>query len=205
MIFSKFFDRVYIRIGEMYDTQQNALTSLDLMELIHEVAKANPEGDGKPLYDATTDKVYEKRTKKYIVHNVNKFIADMRETLSIEENMASYASLKQLNHLIRAFCEENKQISCFSLVYVYSMYTSLNGKSSTEDSRLTKDCINYVIALYDIVRDYHENYPEDEVAAFLVGCLDPILIAIQKKNSRLTGASLPAIPRKHPKKIDYWK
>lgn len=193
----KLFHRVYIRISEMYNVQAAALASLNLMELIREVAKANPDGDIEPLYDATTDKFYERRTKRFTVRKVNKFIAGMPEVLSTEENMASYASLKQLNLLIRAFDDGKKQISCFGLVYMYIIYTLLEGKSPA-----VKDCVAYVNVLYDLVVDYHEDHPEDEVVAFFLGCFAPILLAIKEKNTSLTNEELPPRPCKHPKEID---
>ena len=92
-MFTNPFYRVYVNISSEFDIHVDKLTSLDMMELIHEVAKANPEGNGKPLYDAATGRVFEKRTKKYIVREVNNFIANMTHAYSAVENMASYASL----------------------------------------------------------------------------------------------------------------
>lgn len=192
----KLFYRVYIRISEMYNVQMAALASLNLMELIREVAKANPDGDIEPLYDAVTNKFYERRTKRFIVRRVNKFIAGMPEVLSIEENMASYASLKQLNLLVRAFDDGKKQISCFGLVYMYIIYTLLEGKSYA-----AKDCITYVKVLHDLVVDYHKDHPEDEVVAFFLGCFTPIILAINE-NTLLTNEDLPPRPCKHPREIE---
>lgn len=191
------FYRVYVKVSKMFDLHVDELTSLDMMELIHEVAKANPEGDGKPLYDATTGKVYEKRTKKYIVREVNNFLADMTHAYSVEENMASYASLKQLNHLIRAFSADDKQLSCFSLVYIYVMYKLRVGKA-TEDY----DFAAYATTLHDLVQDYCQIWPEDEVAGFIDDCHDPIMGAFRENNSHLAAHQLPGIPRKNPKKIE---
>lgn len=196
-MFTNPFYRVYVNISSEFDIHVDKLTSLDMMELIHEVAKANPEGNGKPLYDAATGRVFEKRTKKYIVREVNNFIANMTHAYSAEENMASYASLKQLNHLIRAFSAADKQLSCFSLVYVYVMYKLLVGKA-TEDYDFTA----YVTTLHDLVHDYCQIWPEDEVAGFIVECHEPIMSAFRGNNPHLTAHQLPGIPRKNPKKIE---
>lgn len=197
MNWAKLFHRVYIRISEMYNLQPISPSSLNLMELLREVAKVNPDGDIEPLYDVATGKIFEKRTKKYIVRMVNKFIAGIPEVLSTDENMASYASLKQLNLLIRAFDDGKKQISCFGLVYVYIMYTLLEGKSRAADG-----CASYVIILHDLVQGYYEDHPDDEVVAFFLGCFTPIIQAIRDKNLKLSGINLPSRPCKHPKETD---
>lgn len=193
----KLFYRVYIRISEMYNAQVTALTSLNLIDLVREVAKANPNGDSELLYDATCGIVYEGRTKRFIVRKVDKFIAGMPEILSEDENMATYASLTQLNRLIRAFDTEKKQVSCYGLVYVYIMYTLLVGKSSAAE-----DCAGYLIVLHNLVTDYHEDHPDDEVASFFLGCFDPIICAVMEKNIHLKNTQIPPRPRKHPKSPD---
>lgn len=193
----KYLSRVYIRIDGMYDLQQFAFGSLDLMTLINEVAKANPSGDGECLYDTTFGKVCVRRTKVFIVRRVEAYISDLYEIHSEDENMANYASLKQLNKLISAFSSERKQISCYGLVYVYVMYTLLEGKSDYAAS-----CAAYLVALYNLVAAYFENHPEDELAGFFYGCFDPIINAVQENNTNLDKAEIPHRPRKRPKPYD---
>lgn len=189
------FLRVYIRIDSGYDVATAALKSLNLLDLLKEVAKANPNGDTAPLYDVTNGKFYEKRTKRFVVRKVNKFIAGIPDAPSENENMADFASLNQLNNLIRAFNEDKKRISCFGLVYVYVMYSLMEGQSPAAD------CANYVVALHNLVAGYHEDHPEDEVVAFFIGCFGPIIRAIQARNADLTGVHLPGRPCQHPKEI----
>ena len=190
------FLRVYIRIGSEYDVETAELKSLNLLDLLKEVAKANPNGDTEPLYDATNGKFYEKRTKRFVVRKTNKFIAGILDEPSDNEDMADFASLNQLNLLIWAFNEDKKRISCFGLVYVYVMYMLLEGKSPT-----AADCACYVAALYSLVASYHEDHPKDEVVAFFIGCFEPIIRAIQAENPGLTGDRLPRRPSRHPKEI----
>lgn len=190
------FLRVYIRISSGYDVAVAALKELDLLWLLKEVAKANPLGDIEPLYDAETDKFYEKRTKRFVVRKVNKFIAGILDTPSDEVDMANFASLNQLNLLIRAFNEDKKRISCFALVYIYVMYSLLEGKS-TADSR----CAAYVVALYNLVHGYHMDHQDDEVVAFVDGCFSPIIAAISEENPDLQIDALPRRPCRHPKEI----
>lgn len=190
------FFRVYIRISSGYDVAVAALKELDLFWLLKEVAKANPLGDVEPLYDAKTDRFYEKRTKRFVVRKVNKFIAGILDAPSDEVDMADFASLNQLNLLIRAFNEDKKRISCFALVYIYVMYSLLAGKSSA-DSR----CAEYVVALYNLIHGYHEDHPDDEVVAFVDGCFGPIIAAIEKEDPNLQIDDLPRRPSRHPKEI----
>lgn len=192
----QFFLRVYIRISSGYDVAVSALKELNLLDLLKEVAKANPLGDIEPLYDVKTNKFFEKRTKRYVVRKVNKFIVGILDAPSDNEDMANFASINQLNLLIRAFNEDRKRISCFALVYVYVMYSLLEGKSLTADN-----CAQYVIALYDLVHGYHENHPDDEVVAFVIGCFEPINRAIKTKNMNLKASDLPGRPCRHPKEI----
>lgn len=188
--------RVYIRIGSGYDAKTEVLKSLNLLDLIKEVAKANPNAETSPLYDTLNGKFYEKRTKRFIVRKVNKFIAEIIDAPSDNENMANFASLNQMNFLIRAFNEEKKRLSGFGLAYLYIIYSLLEGKSPA-----AARCAQYVVALYNLVIGYHEDHPEDEVVAFFVGCFGPIICAIQAKDLNLTGNQLPGRPCRHPKEI----
>lgn len=192
----QFFLRVYIRISSGYDVATEALKALNLLDLLKAVAQANPFGDTEPLYDIKTDKFFEKRTKRYVVRKVNIFIAGICDIPSNNKDMANFSSLNQLNLLIRAFSEDRKRISCFALVYVYIMYSLLEGKSST-----AADCAKYVIALYNLVHGYHEDHPDDEVVAFVVGCFQPIIHAIEAKNPHLKASVLSGRPCRHPREI----
>lgn len=185
--------RVYIRISGGYDVAAEALKPLDMMKLLEEVAKSNPDGHTRPIYDAENDKFFEKRTKWFVVHKAEKFIAEIQDGHSDNEDMAKYASIKQLNLLIRAFNEEKKCVSGFGLVYIYVMYCLLEGKSP-----MAADCAAYVNALSDLVAGYQEDHENDEVAAFLVGCRMPILNAIQNQNTQLAGHQLPRRPCQKP-------
>lgn len=190
------FLRVYIRISSGYDVAAEALKALNLLDLLKEVAKANPFGDIEPLYDAKTDKFFEKRTKRYVVRKTNKFIAGILDAPSDNEDMANFASLNQLNLLIRAFNEDRKRISCFALVYVYVMYSLLEGKSPA-----AANCAKYVIVLYNLVHGYYEDHPDDEIVAFVIGCFEPIIRAIEARNLDLKASELPSRPCRHPREI----
>lgn len=192
----QFFLRVYIRISSGYDVAAEALKALNLLNLLKEVAKANPLGDIEPLYDIKTDKFFEKRTKRYVVRKTNKFIAGILDAPSDNEDMANFASLKQLNLLIRAFNEDRKRISCFALVYVYVMYSLLDSNSTA-----ATDCAQYVLALYNLVHGYYEDHPDDEVVAFVIGCFDPIIRAIEEGSPDLKGSDLPGRPCRRPREI----
>lgn len=191
------FDRVYMNINELYDENHEILDHLDMMPLIHAVAKANPAGDIEPLYDRCTDEVFEGRTKLFIVRRVEEYIVGMQEILSIEENMATFASKKQLNNLIRSFGTGKKRISCYALIYLYVIYTLLEGKSP-----LASECAEYVIAIHELIMCYFEDHPKDQLAEFVHGCFDPIIRAVKEGNTSLENEELPFRPRKHPKNIN---
>ena len=190
------FDRVYVRIDGTYDLNADALRKVDILRLLRKVAQENPEGDGtEKIYDPSTEQLLEKKAKKYIVRMANRFIADMPEILSMTDNMAPFCSLNQFNRLACTFRGGKKSISCYALVYIYVMYTLLE-----EDCAEEKECEDAVIALYELVAAYHEDNPQDELAAFLLGCFGPIIRAIREKNTTLKNTDIPARVRKHPKK-----
>lgn len=191
------FDRVYMNIDELYDENHEILDHLDMTPLIHAVAKENPAGDIEPLYDRCNDEVFEGRTKHFIARRVNAYIVGMQEILSIEENMATFASKKQLNNLIRSFGAGKKRISCYALIYLYIIYTLLEGKSP-----LASECAEYVIAIHELIMCYFEDHPKDQLAEFAHGCFDPIIRAVKERNTALENRKLPFRPRKHPKNIN---
>lgn len=194
MDFRQILFRVYIRISSGYDVATEALKPLDIKSLLKEVAKFNPDGDTQTIYDTKNDKFFEKRAKWFVVRKAEKFIAGILDAPSENEDMAKYASIKQLNLLIRAFNEGKKCISGFGLVYIYVMYSLLEGKSP-----MAADCAKYVNALTALVEGYLEDHDDDEIAAFLVGCKEPIFKAIQNKNTNLAGHQLPGRPCRNPK------
>lgn len=55
------FDYVYINVSSSYENEY--VRNIDLEHLLIEVAKANPNGDSKQLYDSLTGTVYMGRTK----------------------------------------------------------------------------------------------------------------------------------------------
>ena len=196
MSFKDIFSRIYIRIGGGYDVEVAVLKQLDMMNLLREIAKANPSGDGESLYDGRSEKIFEKRTKRFVVRRVDMFIAGIPDAPSEEENMAKFASIKQLNLLIRDFGEEKKRISGFSLVYIYIMYTLLEGKSP-----VAADCARYVRALCALVKGYLADHSDDEIAIFLVEGANVILTAIENQNTELAADQLPGRPCQNPKDI----
>lgn len=188
------FDRAYINLPETYNEPKDFFKSLNPMELIIAVAKANPSGDGDvQLYDMDTHMFYERRTKIYIVQKTKAFILGMPERFSIEENMATFVSLRQLKNLIKSFEQDKKRISCYGLIYLYVIYTLLQDKSSQ-----ATECLKYIETLHNIVGNYFENNPDDQLAEFFYGCYAPISRAIGARNIALPNSQLPPVPRNRP-------
>lgn len=189
-----YFDRAYINISGT----DNKIIEIDhkknFMDLIRAVAVANPFGDGdEQLYNNITHEVYEGRTKSYIVKKTKTYILGITQRYSAEENMATYVSLRQLKYLIKAFEREKKRISCYSLIYVYIIYTLIKNKSPE-----ARDCIIYLNALYKCVEKYFISNPDDQLAAFFSDCYKPILEAIQNESEVLDVKRLPSVPRNNP-------
>lgn len=189
-----FFDRAYMNLPKILDEQNPLFKNLDLDNLITDVAIANPSGDGDiQLYNSNNHEVYKGRTKAYIVQKTKKYILGMPEQFSSEENMATFVSLRQLKNLIKAFNNDKKRISCYGLIYLYVIYTLLEGKSSKADN-----CLKYLEALYSLIKNYFEHNPDDQLAAFFLGCFEPICQAMKDGNTTLQNNHLPPVPRNQP-------
>lgn len=193
-LLSVLFDRVYINISSSYNEY---FLNINLQRLLDEVAIVNPDGDAECdsdiLYCHTEGKVYTGRTKKYVVKKVNAFIAGLQEEECLDDNMATFASKKQLENLIYASYSSKRKISCYSIIYFYIIFTLLYGKSQMADK-----CAEYVKALAKIIFSYFEDNKDDQLAAFCYECVSPIYNAIINHNCFLQCTALPSRPRKHP-------
>lgn len=194
MKFPELFDRAYINIDREYDLPCECCNNLNVMDLIHAVAKVNSCVNGKLLFDESTQKIYEGRTKKFIVEKTREYIYGISEQFSIDENMANFVSLRQLKYLIKAFDSDKKRISCYGLVFFYVIFVLLKDKTP-----MANDCKVYLNALHNIVYCYFENNPEDQLAIFFHGCFNPIYTAIESENTALMNSQLPPVPRSYPK------
>lgn len=178
---------VYLKIKEIPQK------TYDLKPLINAVAKKHVVGDGLLLIDTMNGQVYEKNTKKFIVGRARIFIQDLNEWLCTEENMAEFVSVKQMNKLIAALSgKEKKEISCYSFVYIYIIY-SLLPEGSTE----AKECAEVMEIIKKQITNFYNANPTNQLAAFLTGCFKPIVQAIKTNNKRLSAHQLPAVPRRH--------
>lgn len=184
--------RVYIRISGEYDIAVAALRPLNMMDLLKAVAMAYPDGDVEPLYDLHSEKFYEGRTKMFILRKASLFITRVHNTPSDRETMGKFVSSKQLKRLIRAFSMPNKCISGWALVYIYIIYSLLEGKSS-----IAADCLYYINALTALVASYLRHHEDDEIAVFFIESADLIRAAIQNNDVGLDAALLPGIPSRY--------
>lgn len=180
-------DSVYIRM------HSSATKTYDLTKLIRAVAKRHIVGDGLILMDSNTDHVYERNTKKFIVGRTRLFILGLSEWQCDEENMARFVSLTQMNKLITALSKKGKwEISCYSFVYIYIIYLLLDSDEDDVDI-----CIEIMENLYKDISSFYAANPENQLAAFLVGCYKKIIQALRRNDRNLTADRLPAVPRKH--------
>lgn len=178
---------VYLKIKEIPQK------TYDLKLLINAVAKQHVVGDGLLLIDTMNGQVYEKNTKKFIVGRARIFIQNLNERLCTEENMAEFVSVKQMNKLIAALSgKEKKEISCYSFVYIYIIY-SLLPEGSTE----AKECAEVMEIISKQIINFYNANPTNQLAAFLTGCYKPIVQAIKTNDNRLSAQNLPAVPRRH--------
>ena len=189
------FDYVYINVSGSYENEY--VRNIDLEHLLIEVAKANPNGDSKQLYDSLTGTVYMGRTKRFVVRKVKCFICDLQEKETPEVNMATFASIKQLEKLTRVSIAKNKSISCYGLLFLYIIYTLL-----PVESMAAEKCLDYIEWLDDLVYAYFENNPDNLLAEFFHGCRKPIVKAINTHNRLLNKTDLPLRHRKKPRDID---
>lgn len=183
------FTRAYINV----DCAIPTLSKRDSMQqLITAVAKAHPiTTNSVVLYDEVNNIVYLKRTKQFIVEMTQNFISELSERFCLNENMANFFSLRQLNYLLRSFHKTKRKISCFSYIFLYVIFTLLD-----EPSIYGPCCLSYVNYINDIVKIFLAQNGDDEVALFLNDCFSIVNRAIENQRLDLTSEVFPAIPRR---------
>ena len=190
-LFAVLTDRVYIRVASSYEIS-DAVGNFE--NLIAEVARHNTDANGCPLcnYDHGTEHIYLRKTKAFIVQKAKAYINEMAEEGNCAENMASFVSIKQLSRLMAAFEADQRCISCYSMVYIYIIYTLLEGKS-----KYAQECLSFAYWLANITEAYYKNNQGDVLSAFLCNCSSVIIHAIQDSDTALPVECLPKRPRKH--------
>ena len=186
--------RIYINVPDDYDFPQEPHMRLNMMDLVYEVAKANQLGDIEPLYDPQSGKVYEGRTKSFIVRKTRQYVIGMNVFECDDENMSTIISKRQLNKLLHTFLSKKKRVSAYGLIYIYVIFTLLSGKVSSAGN-----CADYLLSLHGMVHSYYLNNPGDRLAAFFDQCFPLLIEAIRTQNTALDNALLPSIPRSHVK------
>lgn len=192
-----FWDRVYINLGTDFSLDQSGL---DFEALIDEVALHKRNYDGIDLveeYSSEYTHIFRGRTKKYIVQEVNRFIADLREVQSSSDNMASFTSKRQINRLIEAFRGHNKRVSAYSLIIIYVMAVIIlkNPSDTTFDFSKLQEIVNCICKW---IQEYNEEYKDDELAIFLLDCFKTVSDALQHKDTQVAAEDFPDIPKRNP-------
>lgn len=179
-------DRVYVNLGKDF---REGIPKMDLVILIDEVAKNVKEYEGIVLYVEKQNIVFRGRTKKFIVKEVNRFIADFQPTLA-DENMASYASKRQLNYLIKAFQNKKVRISCYGLIFLHIMFIH----AQNSQNNYFNTCA-YMI--YEIINRYLRENENDPLAIFLLGCFPPVYDELNNPNHKKRVNDFPNVPKKN--------
>lgn len=195
-----FWDRVYINVGKDFWEGHRIL---NFEKLIDDVAIQKCIYNDMPLFEVITKdgkdtiNIFRGRTKRFIVQETNIFISGIQEVQSEKENMASFASKRQLNRLIDAFQGKGKRISAYAVVVIYIMSRTIleSSNSSSYDFTLMQETIT-CINLW--VQAYNRDYPNDELAVFLLDCVGHVQNAIQQRNTNLQAKNLPYIPKQNP-------
>lgn len=182
-------DRVYINIRKDFYEQ---ISVMDLLDIIDEVAKSVKIYDGIVLYDCNTSKVYRKRTKRMIVREANRFISQFEE-LPADENMASYASMRQINRLIRAYKQQSTHISCYVLVYLHIMFKLVNDPERC-------DFMQFAETMFNVVDSYILNDScdgkVDDLANFVKDCFGVVSLEFDSPKIEKKVEDFPSIPKR---------
>lgn len=158
-------DRVYINLGEGFGEQ---VFEMDLTVLINEVAKSVKEYEGIILYDEKEQKIFLGRTKKYIVKEVNRFIAGFEEKPALE-NMASYTSKRQLNRLIRILKNKKGRMSCYGLIFLHIMFVNIQDHQNCH-FKTYADTMRKMVECYCQERGRTKSCNKDELIEFFLKC-----------------------------------
>lgn len=195
-----FWDRVYINVGQDFSEGHKIL---DFEKLIDDVATQKRIYNGMPLLEVITKdgkdttNIFRGRTKRFIVQETNAFISGIQEVQSEKENMASFASKRQLNRLIDAFQGKGKRISAYAVVVIYIMSRII--LESPDNSNYDFTLMQEIIAWINLwVQAYNREYPDDELAVFLLDCVGRVQNAIQQRNTNLQAENFPYIPKQNP-------
>lgn len=191
--------RVYIDFGKDCKKYYKNLFSKRYFHKLIEAVATNVESfRGCPLFygDKNASEVCEKRVKKYIIHEVNKFIAKMPlEDSSI--NMMRHVSVKQLKRLlVLTEKKKGKKVSCYALIVLHVIFENINKENSDILDRLAKQ-------IYDLSGEYLKEHPDMcvrdnnnyELIEFLRHCYDPVHKEIEQEKKSII-AELPKIKRK---------
>lgn len=192
-----FWNRAYINLGKDFYFDSNRV---DFEALIDTVAVHKKEYAGIPLAEIEADRtvrVFRGRTKRFIVQEVNKFISNLQEVQSINDNMASFTSKRQINRLIEVFRGGNKRVTAYAFIITYVMAVIIleNPTGSTTDFSQMEEAICCICAW---MQAYSAVYPEDELATFLLDCYKTVWNALQARNTQVTAQDFPYIPKKNP-------
>lgn len=104
------------------------------------------------------------RTKKYIANEATKLIKSFGRIQS-DENMALYASKRQISRLFRVCQNEGSCLSCYSFVILHVIIQSIN------EREILKDTLEKMSDLiFNLANNYLLDYPDDALAQYIVDC-----------------------------------
>ena len=196
------FSRIYLYLSRDYFVN---FPDCDIDRVLKDVAecRVKDENDNKlferkEFEDSAEKDFYMGRIKKLIIKEANKFISDFEKAYSTE-SLGQYISKRQIKSLVRAFEDKEGKITGYSFVIFQIIFGIVKDIPNYDFDNL-KNCIT---AVYNVVKDYSNDYPKDPVACFLLGCYEVVFneISSQRKVSA-DKTEFPPIPIRHHNDYD---
>lgn len=180
------FGRVYLHVDKDFFNSLESQPS-SLLNLYETIAIECHDENGNPFI--INGNITHIALQHYISRRCNQFIAEI-EKFPADDIMSSMVSRNQIKKLLKAYKKKKGDLSAYSLIIIHIMNLILkeNNPSSEIDIR---DSISVIKRITD---EYLEQYPQDELAIFLINCYKPLIDKLNTPGEILI-KDFPPIPK----------
>ncbi len=181
------FDRVYLSMQPEFFSRFPSLCLEDIIDSLARKKQYDEQGNALVI---NCDHVCRGRTKRYLLRQVNKFINDL-ETVDADVDMKECVSSTQLNRLIRIFKVRRGRVTSYAMIILHVLLLELWKADPNFNGEYI---LEFALAINDIAQMYYRQYPDDELARFLVESGQVLIDEIRRKREA-DKSEFPGIPR----------
>ena len=183
-----FFDLVYLSMQLEFFDQLPPLCLEDIIDSLARKRKHDDRGNALVIDD---DHVCRGRTKRFLLRQVNEFINDL-EIADAEVDMKQCVSMTQLNRLIRVFKVRRGRVTSYAMIIFHVLLLEFR---KADASFTGVDILEFALAINEIARMFYRQYPENELARFLVESGQVLIDEIEREREA-DKSEFPGIPRR---------